>query len=87
MGGMAPISEFEMFAWQYNRDLTLSGWEATVIKRLSAEYASEAHRAQKRDCPAPYTPVKATFTQEHRERISKAMSDWADRLNGKRASQ
>lgn len=84
---MAAISELEIFAWQYNRDLTLSGWEVTIIKRLSSEYASEAHRARKQDCPAPYAPVKATFTQEHRERISKAMSDWADKLNGKRASQ
>lgn len=87
MGNMAPISELEIFAWQYNRGLTLDGWETGIVKRLSAEYASEAHRARKADCPAPYTPTRTSFTQAHRERISKAMADWADKLNGKRASQ
>ena len=87
MGSMAPISELELFAWQYNRGIEFQGWEADIIKRLSAEYAGEAHRARKPDCPPPYAPTKQTITQQQRERISAAMADWANKVNGKRAGQ
>lgn len=86
MGGLIPIEEVDLAAWQSNRDLRLSGWEAKTIRRLSAAYAAETSVASKPNALAPYTPSKELMSVDQREKIAKAMGDWADKLNAKRRS-
>jgi hypothetical protein len=53
-------------AWQSIVGIELEPWEARLIKRLSAEYASMRFRGEKADCPAPYMLV----TPEAQDRVA-----------------
>lgn len=86
MGGLVSISELDIAAWQSNRDLRLTAWEARTIKRLSQAYASEAASASDPKALAPYVPPKELIPREQRERIAKAMGDWADKFNATKRS-
>lgn len=81
MGGLVSISELDIAAWQSNRDLRLTAWEARTIKKLSQAYASESASASDPKALAPYVPSKELIPREQRERIAKAMGDWADKFN------
>lgn len=81
MGGLVAIRDVDLAAWQANRDLRLSAWECRTIRRLSQAYASEAASASDPKAIAPYVAPKELVPQEQREKISKAMNDWADKLN------
>lgn len=87
MGGLVSVDEADIVAWQINRDLRLSAWEAKTIRRLSQVYCNECSEARSPTAPAPYVASPSTITATQRERISRAMSDWADKVNGKRAGQ
>lgn len=52
--GMAPISHQEILAWQINTGTGLQAWEATYLRRLSAEYISAATEAKRPTCPPPW---------------------------------
>ena len=54
--GPAPITHTEIDAWQANTGVDLAAWEARVMRRLSIEYIGEMQRAEKPDCPPPWTP-------------------------------
>lgn len=82
MGGLVSITELEISAWQQNRGLRLSCWEAKTIKRLSQIYAGAANEARDPKATAPYIPARTQITREQHERISAAMSAWADKING-----
>lgn len=53
--GAAPISNEELLAWQQNIRIRLSSWEARTILRLSRDYLNESQKAEKRDCPQPWS--------------------------------
>ena len=57
MNGPVPVTHQEIEAWRVLTSTTLSPWESRVIRRLSQEYVSEMHKAEKPDCPAPWLPV------------------------------
>lgn len=84
MGGLVSIDEIDLVAWQQNRDLRLTAWETKTIRQLSHIYASTAVEARDPKAGAPYIPTPTTMSDAQRQRISRAMSDWADKLNGKR---
>lgn len=54
--GEAPLSHTEIAAWQENTGVVLSSWEARSLLLLSKEYLLQAQRAEKPDCPAPWSP-------------------------------
>lgn len=87
MGGMVAIDEIDIASWQSNRDLRLSAWEARMLRHLSQVYASSFIEYRDPKASAPYLPEPSQISQAHRERISKAMADWADKVNGKRVGQ
>ena len=87
MSSPVAISELEIAAWQKNRGISLSAWEAGTIRRLSQDYASALAKAGQASCP-PFYMSPERMTEDRRAKISKAMSSWADKVNdGKRALQ
>lgn len=80
MGGLAPVSELELLAWQVNRDEPLTPWEVATVKRLSAAYAAQAMESRAPSCPAPYVPPREAITEDQRARIAREMANWAERL-------
>lgn len=87
MGSPVAISELEIAAWQANRGIRLTAWEAAVIRRLSHDYANALAKASQASCP-PFYMSPERLSAERRDKIGKAMSDWADKLNNqKRALQ
>jgi hypothetical protein len=87
MSSPIAISEFEIAAWQANRGISLSAWEAGTIRRLSHDYAAALSKASQASCP-PFYMSPERMTADRRARISKAMSSWADKVNdGKGALQ
>lgn len=82
MGGNVAIDEIDLAAWMSNQCVTLTPWEAKTIRRLSQEYAAMLSVASEPDTPAPWIDPEI-MTAERREKISKAMSDWANRINTK----
>ncbi len=54
--GAGPLTHGELRAYQENTGIDLSVWEVSTLVRLSKEYLSEASRATKRDCEAPWKP-------------------------------
>jgi len=57
--GAGPVSHEELLAWQSNTGIELSAWEARTLRRLSCDYLSESHAAEKRDAKAPWRPADA----------------------------
>lgn len=58
----------DLEAWCGLTGITLDPWEARLIKRLSAEYASMRYKAEKAECAAPYTPDRPV--EESRDRVA-----------------
>ncbi len=54
---MAAIGWRDLTAWQEVMGIELEPWEARLIRRLSSEYISQYHEAEKPDCPAPWVEV------------------------------
>lgn len=54
--GAGPVTFSEILAWCQLTGVALQPWEARLIRRLSAEYLSESHKAEKRDAQAPWRP-------------------------------
>lgn len=52
--GASPLSWREIEAWQRSTNVCLDPWEARLIRQLSREYLSEAHRAESENCPPPW---------------------------------
>lgn len=51
--GTTSISSTELSSWQQNIGIRLRPWECRFISRLSKEYLSMTHEAEKIDCPSP----------------------------------
>jgi hypothetical protein len=82
MGGNAAIDEVDLAAWMSNQGVTLTPWEAKTVRQLSREYAAMLSQAVEPNTPPPWVDP-AIMTPERREKISKAMSDWANLINTK----
>ena len=80
MGGQVGIDEADLIAWQQNQQVRLSPWECRTIRMLSREYAGMLFEASKPDCPQPYV-ARLKISEEQRDKIADAMSNWADKLN------
>ncbi|MFA7278908.1 MAG: hypothetical protein WC100_02325 [Sterolibacterium sp.] len=52
--GQGPISHESILAWQALTGIELEPWEARLLRRLSCDYLSESHRAQKLGCEPPW---------------------------------
>lgn len=83
MAGVTAIDESDVAAWQRNQGLELTAWEARTLRLLSREYAAMLATAVDIHCPPPWVPEKL-ISDEKREKIAEAMSNWADRVNGSR---
>ena len=82
MGGSVGIDEIDLAAWMSNQNVQLTPWEAQTIRRLSHEYAAMLSISSEPNTPAPWSSPQA-ITDEMREKISNAMSDWGNRINTK----
>ncbi len=82
MGGSIGIDEIDLAAWMSNQNVQLTPWEAQTVRRLSHEYAAMLSASSEPNTPAPWSDAKM-LTDEMREKISNAMSDWSNRINTK----
>lgn len=74
--GEGPLTHSEIEAWQGNTGVELEPWEATFLRRLSIDYLSESHKAEKVDAPAPWNPedikqFQSTQMRDHLRALSK----------------
>lgn len=53
--GSAAITFGDMTDWSGIMGIEILPWEAKALRRLSVDYANEAHRATKHDRPPPYS--------------------------------
>lgn len=53
--GAAPIAWQTLAIWSELTGAELLPWEARLLRNLSREYLNEAHQAEKRDRPAPWS--------------------------------
>ena len=83
MGGAVSLDEQDIYAWQVNQGIELTGWEARTIRTLSREYAFMLSEASEPTCPPPYVPQEF-IDAEKRRKIADAMTGWADKLNQQR---
>lgn len=49
------LSWRDLAAWQGMIGVELEPWEARLIRRLSSEFATMRHKAEKADCPPPWS--------------------------------
>jgi hypothetical protein len=80
MGGSVAIDEIDLAAWMSNQNVRLTPWEAQAVKHLSREYAGMLSASAEPNTPAPWSDNKM-LTEEMREKISNAMSNWSNRIN------
>lgn len=65
--GVVPLSWREINEWQRATGVDLAPWEARLLRRLSAEYIAEGHRAELETCPPPWR-IKLTEKERERQR-------------------
>ena len=80
MGQQIGIDEIDLVAWQYNQGVSLSPWEAKAVRTLSKEYAYMLGQASDVNCPPPWVDPNI-LSEQRRQKISDAMSSWADKIN------
>lgn len=59
----------DLAAWQELTGVVLEPWEARLIRQLSGEYASMRFKAEKADCPAPYSGAEEDIVS-NRDRVA-----------------
>jgi hypothetical protein len=67
--GAGPITHEELRAWMDLIGIELQPWEVRFLRRLSRDYLSESHQAEKPDRPAPWQPEDRS--QEEREAVAR----------------
>jgi hypothetical protein len=55
-GYPGPITNTELVSWCELTGIQLAPWESRMLRRLSHEYLSETHRAEKFGAQAPWRP-------------------------------
>ena len=69
--GPGPITHTEILAWSDLTGVELQPWEVRYLRRLSFDYLSMSHVAEKADCPAPWGAARAQLTAKTmREQIA-----------------
>ncbi|WP_165913229.1 hypothetical protein [Novosphingobium sp. ST904] len=56
--GGDPLGWRDLAAWQDITGIELEPWEGRLIRRLSTDFVSQRHKAEKADCPPPYTGIE-----------------------------
>lgn len=64
MAGMGPtaLTQQEIAAWQFNTGIELRQWESQTLRRMSLDYVSELHAAEKLNRRSPWDQVRAIET-------------------------
>ena len=62
--GIGPVSWQTIDVWQRITGVTLTPWQARLIRQLSQEYVAELRRAESETCPPPW---RGKVTQRERE--------------------
>jgi len=61
------ITWVELQAWQAGIGLSMPPWLLRLLRRLSADYVAESHKAQADDAPPPW---ELEWSSEHRARVA-----------------
>lgn len=70
--GAGAVGWLEIGAWADLCGIDLMPWEARLLRRLSRDFVDQAHRAEKIDCPAPWsTPA---MDAESRAAVSRKLA-------------
>lgn len=74
-GGMGgPISWQTVDAWRRSTSVPIEPWVARLLKRLSAAYHAEAHRAEAEACPPPWrTAISAREREADEEALRRVL--------------
>ncbi len=51
--GAVAISHGELVAWQHNKGIEISAWDASTLRRLSHDYLAASQAAEDPNCPSP----------------------------------
>lgn len=70
--GVGPIGWRDIAAWQDVTGIELTPWEATLLRRLSGDFAVMSREAESMDCPAPYV---AGGDDTRRAAVSRALGN------------
>lgn len=81
--GDGPLGYRDFAAWQEISGVDLMPWEASLLRRLSIEYAMTRHKAEEQDFPAPYSGV-ADDVIAGRELVARQVDAMFRKLKGKR---
>jgi hypothetical protein len=71
--GLAVITFVELRAWQQCAGIDLQPWEVRILRLLSSDYIAESKRAEKPDCPAPFS--NNTILEFDRAIVAKQVGD------------
>jgi hypothetical protein len=71
--GRSPIGWQAIDAWARQTLAQPTPWEARLLRRLSADYLAESHRAEDCHHPAPWWPESLEVDQEANERQLRAV--------------
>lgn len=69
--GSSPLNFEEIYAW--GKDINLTAWEASTLKRLSLDYLSMLHTGSEKNCPAPFVARKQS--EEKTKQVSNGLKD------------
>lgn len=69
--GMVPIGWGDLDAWQRCSGVELPPWQARMFLDLSREFCGFLRKAEKPDCPAPWS--EEAFTANRREEVSRQL--------------
>lgn len=62
--GVVPLSWQTIAAWSAMTGVTLSPWEARLIRALSAEHVAWSHKGESENCPPPW---RSEVTQSEKD--------------------
>ena len=76
--GAGPIEWPHINAWCERIGIDLEPWESRFLRRLSLEYLSESHKAEKRDARAPWRLPEVS--SEQKQKVAMGMRDYFRRM-------
>jgi hypothetical protein len=83
--GEAALGYQDMAAWQAINGVELMPWEASLLRRLSGEYAVMRDKAKEMACPAPYTGAAADDLTTRRDQVAQQVDALFGKLKRKEA--
>ena len=69
--GMVPLSWRDLVAWQACSGVDLPPWQARLMIELSREFCAFQRKAEKPDCPAPWSEEAAA--ENRRGRVAREL--------------